>query len=91
LVATYFLQGVGAAAFVLASLSLPTVTFAEGEERNRASGYLRRRSCWSRGARRRLEVGLLICVRSAVIALPIVLLGLLKDGLPGEQEGDVNG
>jgi MFS family permease len=38
LVATHFLQGVCVAAFVLASLSLPTVTFAEGEERNRASG-----------------------------------------------------
>jgi hypothetical protein len=38
----------------------------------------------------------LVCVASfmvsfAVIALPIVLLGLPKDGLPGEQEGDVNG
>jgi EmrB/QacA subfamily drug resistance transporter len=32
------LQGVGAAAFVPASLSLLTATFAEGEERNRAIG-----------------------------------------------------
>jgi EmrB/QacA subfamily drug resistance transporter len=38
LVAARFLQGVGAAAFVPASLSLLTVVFAEGEERNRAIG-----------------------------------------------------
>jgi EmrB/QacA subfamily drug resistance transporter len=38
LVAARFLQGAGAAAFVPASLSLLTATFAEGEERNRAVG-----------------------------------------------------
>src|SRR5918998_5744872 len=38
LVAARFLQGIGAAAFVPASLSLLTVVFAEGEERNRAIG-----------------------------------------------------
>jgi MFS family permease len=38
LVAARFLQGAGAAAFVPASLSLLTATFAEGEERNRAIG-----------------------------------------------------
>jgi hypothetical protein len=30
-------------------------------------------------------------VSSAVIALPVVLLGLPKNGLPGEQEGDGGG
>jgi EmrB/QacA subfamily drug resistance transporter len=38
LVAARFLQGVGAAALVPASLSLLTAVFAEGEERNRAIG-----------------------------------------------------
>ena len=38
LIAARFLQGAGAAAFVPASLSLLTATFAEGEERNRAVG-----------------------------------------------------
>jgi MFS family permease len=38
LVFARFLQGVGAAALVPASLSLLTATFAEGEERNRAIG-----------------------------------------------------
>jgi EmrB/QacA subfamily drug resistance transporter len=38
LVAARFLQGVGAAALVPASLSLVTAIFAEGEERNRAIG-----------------------------------------------------
>ncbi|MDP8947173.1 MAG: MFS transporter [Actinomycetota bacterium] len=38
LVAARILQGIGAAAFVPASLSLLTVVFAEGEERNRAIG-----------------------------------------------------
>ena len=38
LAADRFLQGVGAAAFVPASLSLLGATFAEGEERNRAFG-----------------------------------------------------
>jgi EmrB/QacA subfamily drug resistance transporter len=38
LVAARFLQGIGAAAFVPASLSLLTAIFAEGEERNRAIG-----------------------------------------------------
>jgi EmrB/QacA subfamily drug resistance transporter len=38
LVVARFLQGVGAAAFVPASLSLLTAVFAEGEERNRAIG-----------------------------------------------------
>ena len=38
LVAARFLQGIGAAAFVPASLSLLTAVFAEGEERNRAIG-----------------------------------------------------
>jgi EmrB/QacA subfamily drug resistance transporter len=38
LVAARFLQGVGAAALVPASLSLLTAIFAEGEERNRAIG-----------------------------------------------------
>ena len=38
LVASRFLQGVGAAAFVPASLSLLGATFAEGEQRNRAFG-----------------------------------------------------
>ncbi len=38
LVAARFLQGVGAAAFVPASLSLLAATFAQGEERNRAFG-----------------------------------------------------
>ena len=38
LVVARFLQGAGAAAFVPASLSLLTATFAEGEERNRAVG-----------------------------------------------------
>jgi EmrB/QacA subfamily drug resistance transporter len=38
LVAARFTQGVGAAALVPASLSLLTVNFAEGEERNRAIG-----------------------------------------------------
>jgi EmrB/QacA subfamily drug resistance transporter len=38
LVASRCLQGVGAAAFVPASLSLLAATFAEGEERNRAFG-----------------------------------------------------
>jgi MFS family permease len=38
LVAARFLQGVGAAAFVPASLSLLGATFAQGEERNRAFG-----------------------------------------------------
>jgi EmrB/QacA subfamily drug resistance transporter len=38
LVAARFLQGAGAAAFVPASLSLLTATFAGGEERNRAIG-----------------------------------------------------
>jgi len=38
LVAARFLQGVGGAALVPASLSLLTVAFAEGEERNRAIG-----------------------------------------------------
>ena len=30
-------------------------------------------------------------VRSAIIALPVVLLGLPKNGLPGEQGGDGDG
>ena len=30
-------------------------------------------------------------VRSAIIALPVVPLGLPKSGLPGEQEGDGGG
>src|SRR5215210_5891695 len=38
LISARILQGVGAAAFVPASLSLLTATFAEGEERNRAIG-----------------------------------------------------
>jgi MFS family permease len=38
LVCARFVQGVGAAALVPASLSLLTATFAEGEERNRAIG-----------------------------------------------------
>ena len=38
LIASRFLQGVGAAAFVPASLSLLGAAFAEGEERNRAFG-----------------------------------------------------
>jgi EmrB/QacA subfamily drug resistance transporter len=38
LVAARFFQGIGAAAFVPASLSLLTATFVEGEERNRAIG-----------------------------------------------------
>ena len=38
LVCARFIQGVGAAALVPASLSLLTATFAEGEERNRAIG-----------------------------------------------------
>jgi EmrB/QacA subfamily drug resistance transporter len=38
LISARVLQGVGAAAFVPASLSLLTATFAEGEERNRAIG-----------------------------------------------------
>ena len=38
LVTARFLQGIGAAAFVPASLSLLTAVFAEGEERNRAIG-----------------------------------------------------
>jgi EmrB/QacA subfamily drug resistance transporter len=38
LVAARFLQGIGAAALVPASLSLLTAIFAEGEERNRAIG-----------------------------------------------------
>jgi EmrB/QacA subfamily drug resistance transporter len=38
LVLARFIQGVGAAAFVPASLSLLTAIFAEGEERNRAIG-----------------------------------------------------
>jgi EmrB/QacA subfamily drug resistance transporter len=38
LVAARFLQGIGAAAFVPASLSLLTAVFPEGEERNRAIG-----------------------------------------------------
>jgi EmrB/QacA subfamily drug resistance transporter len=38
LVAARLLQGIGAAAFVPASLSLLTAIFAEGEERNRAIG-----------------------------------------------------
>src|ERR687898_3305474 len=38
LVAARFIQGVGAAALVPASLSLVTAIFAEGEERNRAIG-----------------------------------------------------
>jgi EmrB/QacA subfamily drug resistance transporter len=38
LICARFIQGVGAAALVPASLSLLTATFAEGEERNRAIG-----------------------------------------------------
>src|SRR5215213_3525332 len=39
LVLARFVQGVSAAAFVPASLSLVTASFAEGEERNRAIGF----------------------------------------------------
>src|SRR5215208_3109644 len=39
LISARILQGVGAAAFVPASLSLLTAIFAEGEERNRAIGF----------------------------------------------------
>jgi MFS family permease len=38
-----------------------------------------------------LRWGLLTCASSAVMALPVVLLGLPKNRSPGEQEGDGGG
>jgi hypothetical protein len=61
-----------------------------------AGGEQKRAVTASGTASRKCLAHFLVCVASfmvsfAVIALPVVHLGLPKNGLPGEQEGDGGG
>ena len=79
-VAARFLQGVGGAALVPASLSLLTTVFPGGEERNRAVGIYGATaavvSSNGAGGGEALRLELFLCV---VITLPVVLLGTSND------------